>query len=130
MEKLVGKKGKPGKVLARSKREEARDPVTKCIDPSSSKSADRAAAAAMSPLDAVPGWKASTGLLTQTVWAATSQDWFCPLVQSALCKQPPCAVQLVLPELFSKQWEMTRERTHTLGSLPHLSYHTDGEKVS
>ena len=56
MEKSVGKKKrKLGKVLARSKREEARDPVSKCIDPSSSKSADRAAAAAMSPLDAVPG---------------------------------------------------------------------------
>ena len=56
VEKSVGKKKrKLGKVLARSKREEARDPVSKCIDPSSSKSADRAAAAAMSPLDAVPG---------------------------------------------------------------------------
>ena len=28
----LGKKGKPGKVLARSRREEARDPVSKCID--------------------------------------------------------------------------------------------------
>jgi len=49
---------------------------------------------------------------------------------SLLPVNSPCAIQLVSPELFSKQWEMTRERNHTVGSLPHLSYHTDGEKVS
>ena len=123
MEKLVGKKGKPGKVLARSKRAEARDPVSKCIDPSSSKSADRAAAAAMSPLDAVHGWKASTGLLTQTLWAATCQGWFSPLVQSAPCKQPVRNPARIAGAVFKTMGNDQREESYTrFLATPFISY--------